>query len=209
MKTKTVGLTARQAAFVEAYITDPERNAERAAKAAGFKQHGWRVAKLPNVAAEIAKRSATVSERANIDAVEVLKVLERQSRATLADFLVDGPDGHMVISIPNGTSRERLAGLAQVETESYVEPGEDGQVVKKIKIKVYDPRHAAETLGRHLGVLKDGKSRDDGDPSKAPSVPRILIVDGEEARRLIADMRAAKELTNERPESGGRAAKGQ
>jgi phage terminase small subunit len=134
------GLTAKQQAFVEAYLANGF-NATAAARKAGYSERtahaiGWENLRKPEIATLIQQGMA---ERA-MSADEVLARIAEQARGTMDDFLDE--DGK--IDLKQGRERGKLH---LVKTRSVTKEGE--------RIELYSSQMALEILAKAHGLLID------------------------------------------------------
>lgn len=134
------GLTDKQRAFVEAYLTCGF-NATEAARRAGYSERtahaiGWENLRKPEIAAAIQQG---LSER-TMPADEVLARLAEQARGTMDDFLDDAGD----IDLKRARDRGRLH---LVKTRGVTKEGG--------RIELYSAQTALEILAKHHKLLTD------------------------------------------------------
>jgi phage terminase small subunit len=134
------GLTAKQQAFVVAYLSNGF-NATAAARTAGYPKRaahvtGWENLRKPKIASLIQQG---LTERA-MPANEVLARLAEQARGTMDDFLDD--DGK--IDLKQGRERGKLH---LVKARSVTKEGE--------RIELYSSQAALEILAKHHALLTE------------------------------------------------------
>ena len=144
-------LTPKQQRFIEEYLVD--LNATQAAIRAGYSplradQQGLENLRKPDIATAIAAQRAKVSERAEVETVQIVKEL---SRVALSDvrkvFKEDGSVMH-----PREFDDATAAAVSSVEFDP-----EGG-----FKIKLWDKNSAADKLMKHLGGYeRDNKQKTD------------------------------------------------
>jgi hypothetical protein len=138
-------LNPQQKHFVDLYLGECRFNAEKAALQAGYAGDGWRVLKVPAVAAQVEERL----EDAAMTADEVLARLSDQARNPASEFFrVD----------PNGRPYVDLQGLLDAGW---------GHVVKGIKmtefgsvVEFFDAQAALIQIGRHHKLFTDRVEHD-------------------------------------------------
>lgn len=135
----TEGLTAKQQAFVNAYLVC--LNATEAARRAGYSEKtaaaiGWENLRKPEIAVLIRQGMA---ERA-MPADEVLARIAEQARGTMEDFLDDAGD----IDLKQARDRGKLH---LIKSRSVTKEGE--------RIELYSAQTALELLAKHHGLLLD------------------------------------------------------
>lgn len=186
------GLTPRQARFVEEYLVD--LNATQAAKRAGYsptsaKQVSVEVMSNPSVSRAVAERVADRNERLEMRQDAVVLELARLGFSNMADYIRFDTDGQPVVDLEK-CSREQLACIQEITTETRRETGEDGERsadVIKVKVKLYDRRQALESLGKHLGLYLTRLADADGRALGSGLVDRLEL-----ARRAVYLLRFGK-----------------
>jgi phage terminase small subunit len=146
-------LTTKQDAFCQEYLKD--LNGTRAAIRAGYSKKGAHVqaAQLlsnPNVSTRLQELKAQRSQRTQIDADWVLRRLEQDSAADIADLYDEEGKLKAVKDWPKAFRTGLVAG---VETAQI---GEGGVITVK-KVKLADRARYLEMIGRHIdvGAFKD------------------------------------------------------
>lgn len=143
-------MTGKRRAFVEHYLGTAHFNATQAAKLAGYqdpRNEGWRLLQQPEIKAAVSEHLDAAAMAAN----EVLARLADHARGTLEDFLDSAG------SIDLGQAREagKLHLIRELLIEEERRGGEDGTVVRKVRVKLYDAQAALVQLGRHHGLFTD------------------------------------------------------
>lgn len=144
-------MTPKQKRFVEEYIID--LNATQAAIRAGYAESGARTegARLladADIGAAISAALAARSERTAIDADWVLKRLDMEASADLADLYTESGQLKPVHQWPLIWRQGLVAGLEAVE-----EKDERGNVIGMVqKVKLSDRIKRVELIGKHVGV---------------------------------------------------------
>lgn len=151
---QAIGLSDKQAAFVDEYLID--FNAKQAAIRAGYsakaaEQQGSRLLSIAKVQHGIKLRSQQRTERIELDQDFVLKRLASELQADLAD-LYDKDSGDLR-PVHEWPLAWRL-GLV-TDHEVLVAHSEDGPATFTKKIKQSDRLKRLELLMRHLGMLND------------------------------------------------------
>lgn len=148
-----VELTLKQRAFVEEYLADPERNATKAARRAGYSfssaaQSASNILKLPHVKAAIEERQGKLLESFGITEVRILQELAKIGFANIQDFAALTEDGRSIRDVP----REQTAAIKEVT----IEQTDNGRFsVKKTKLSLADKQAALVQMGKHLGMFKE------------------------------------------------------
>jgi len=162
-------LTAKQRAFVEAYLRNG-RNAAEAYRAAYNTKAGAktvadeasRLLQHPGIAPVVAaadKRAAEATERVidryAVSKERVVAELARIGFANMQDYMRAGPDGDPYLDFSKLTP-DQAAALAEVTVEDFKEGrGKDARDVRRVKFKLHDKRAALVDLGRTLGIFSD------------------------------------------------------
>ncbi|WP_283419227.1 terminase small subunit [Sphingopyxis sp. Geo48] len=144
-------LNAKQQRFVDEYLVD--LNATQAAMRAGYSERtaneqGARLLAHVSVAAAIASGIAARSERTKVSADWVLRRLEMEAEADLADLYDDGGNLLPVKQWPLIWRQGLVAGVETVREKG--KEGDDESFVDKIKIS--DRVKRIELLGKHVDV---------------------------------------------------------
>jgi phage terminase small subunit len=159
-------LTPREHAFVSAYLES--HNATQAYVKAGYSPKGAnanaaRLIAKDSVSAAIQSGEAAAKKRHIKTLDNVVEELSRIAFVGLSRF-TRIKDGDPVVDFSNCTQAD-LDLLSEITVESYIEgKGDEAKTVKKVKIKLNDRQRALETLGKHLGLFKEG-------PNVAPPNP--------------------------------------
>lgn len=144
-------LTPLQQRFVEEYLID--LNATQAAGRAGSKAKSLNTAGAeflanPCVAAEIEKRIAARSERAQINADWVLTRLAAEAEADVADLYTEAGGLKPIHEWPKIWRQGLVAGIDVEQIK-----GPDGSVAgDMVKIKLSDRIRRLELIGKHVRV---------------------------------------------------------
>ena len=138
-----MALTYKQQLFIEHYLTC--MNATEAARRAGYSAKtaasiGSENLRKPEIASAISERL----KEAAMSADEVLRRLADQARATMEDFISEGPLGPDV-----DLEKAREAGKLHLLKKFKVD--KDGGVA----IELHDPQTALVHLGRYHGLFLD------------------------------------------------------
>ena len=99
----------------------------------------------PLVQERIAELDAEYLAEVQRDAANVLRMTLAQAETGLGAFLRFDEHGDPVIDLASAT-REQIDTLGEVTVETYVEPGEGGRAVKRVKIKAGDRNKAIDRL---------------------------------------------------------------
>lgn len=147
-----------QATFAREYVID--RNATRAAIAAGYSEHtagvqGCNLLKRINVKNLIAQHSSRLAKKADVTAEKVLQELQRLAFSNMEDYLMVLPNGMADIDLSKLT-RDQAASIQEikVDTTGGTGDGERRQVLRTT-FKLADKGQNLERLGRHLKLFTD------------------------------------------------------
>jgi phage terminase small subunit len=165
MKDKQRKLTKKQKLFVAEYQKD--WNATRAAIVVGYKEH-----RASEIACRLVKKSQVqeaiekaMAERLRKIGVHSERILTEVARVGLSDLRkLYNEDGSL--KLPHEWSDEAAAAVAGVEvSEIFAGEGKARTLVGHTKkVRVFDKVRALELLSKNLGIIGNGKHRDeDGD----------------------------------------------
>ena len=143
---KTIGLSPKQALFVEEYLVD--RNATEAAKRAGYSAKSARAIgtenlQKPVVSAAIAKRQADRAERTEITQDLVVQGLADIAFANVGD-VARWSGSTVELESSENPSKAALSAVAQVSVGQF-----------GVTLRMHDKRAALVDLGKHLGMFRD------------------------------------------------------
>lgn len=189
---KREALTAKQERFVEEYLVD--LNATQAAIRAGYSERtaytmGHQTKNLPHIAAAIAARRATLSDKAGITTERVLAELAKIGFSDIRKMFTPGGNLLPIAELDD----DAAACLSSVEVVTRRAPGgEEAEVEHVAKIKLWDKKGALVDIGKHLGMFTEkveltGK---DGGPIAIEDISNI------EAARRIAFLLSAADRQN-------------
>lgn len=138
-------LTAKQELFVNEYVQS--WNAAKAAALAGYRgdgfKVGWRILRVPKVAAVIKDRL----EEYAMPAFEALARLAQIARASVGDFLIYDPEtGQFNVELPDDTTAEQLFPAVK-----KIKRFPDG----RLEIEMFDKLRALELIGKHFRLFAD------------------------------------------------------
>lgn len=148
-----VELTVLQRRFIEEYLSDPERNATKAARRAGYAynsaaQMASEILKKPHVKAAIEERQGKLLESFGITETRILQELAKIGFANIQDFAALTEDGGSIRNVP----RDQTAAIKEVT----IEQTDNGRFsVKKTKLSLADKQAALVQMGKHLGMFKE------------------------------------------------------
>jgi phage terminase small subunit len=139
-------LNPKQRAFALEYLVD--LNATQAAIRAGYKKEaanraGWRLLRLPQVAAAIAAATAARAARTRVSADRVIEEYARLAFTDMRNYTEWGPAG---IKLRPHTA------LSEAEAAAVKELTEIGPKGRP-RIRLHDKRPALDALARHLGLF--------------------------------------------------------
>ena len=136
----------------------------KAYEAAGFKpnpKNAGRLKKIKDVQDRIDELLSISAKAVGITLENVLAELGRIGFANISDYVdTSGPAPEINLK---GVSREKLAALSEITTESVFENRGTGKPVevRKVKIKLWDKRGALVDLGKHLGMGREVTNDED------------------------------------------------
>src|SRR5215510_2041359 len=140
-------LTYKQRRFVDEFMID--RNAAQAALRAGYGEKcarsiGSAMLAHYKVRAEVDRRSAELSDRASVAAIQVIEKLWAIVRANIADYLIVDADGQIRLD-PSKIRGEQAAPIAALATEGATADGGGGHA-RRTHIRMHDKIAAADKL---------------------------------------------------------------
>lgn len=155
-------LTPKQALFIGQYLADADRNATRAAIAAGVPERSAAVTasrwmKSPKVAAAIQEGTARIEAKLEVKAERVLRELAKLAFYDPRD-LFDEKGQLKKFTELDEITRAAVAGL-DVETREFEGEGPVVQTYVK-KFKLADKGQNLERLGRYLKLFTDRVEHD-------------------------------------------------
>ena len=166
-------LTLREQRFVDAIMIDADQL--RAAKTAGYtgrnegtmRALACKLRNKANIAAEIARRMAIATRKADITVVEVLLGLKELAFSNMGDYLEEGRNGMPQFKKLKHLTREQLAALSEV---SVIEDG----LKRTIRFKLHNKRDALVDLGRYLKMFVEAQGANG--PGNGHTTNNTLIV---------------------------------
>lgn len=133
-------------------------NKREACRRAGFEpSYANQVFRKPQVIHEMERLKKKMDAKFELNAEWITQRLMRMAEAglTLAKFKKVDTDGQLYWDF-TGATPEELSVITSLTTDTYVEGrGKNGQVVKKFKIGITDPKMALDSLARIQGLFKD------------------------------------------------------
>lgn len=166
-------LNDRQRIFVREYRID--RNATRAAKAAGYSEKtahviGCRLLKNVQVEQEIRSVTEKRLEKLELTGDRVINELALLGFSNMQDYIKTNGEGDVYVSLAE-LDRDKAAAIQEVVIDHYVDGhGETAREVKRTRFKLADKGINLERLGKHFGVFnKDNELnvKFDTDPDSA------------------------------------------
>lgn len=157
-----MGLTAKQARFVEEYLVD--LNATQAAIRAGYSAKtahtiGHENLSKPEIAAAISTAQQARSQRTQITQERVLEELAKIGFSDIRKMF----SGGSLRSVDN-LDDETAGAISSIEVISKPGPPDDEgnrEVELVHKVKMWDKIAALEKIGRHLGMFDGASGNDD------------------------------------------------
>ena len=204
LSSKRRELTPKQKLFVAEY----QRcwNATRAACRAGFsaktaKEKGYELIHKNSLVKEAIERA--VSENLRKVGVHSERVLTELARVALSDLRnVYNEDGRL--KLPSEWSDEAAAAVAGVEvTEEFQGKGLDRVLTGYTKkVRTYDKVRALELLSKHLGIIGNGKHRDEDEDEGGERVLTPLELSAKMFYYLEIMVKRNKEIEAQKALSG-------
>lgn len=173
------GITPRQRAFVEAYLTT--WNASEAARRAGYSaktagEIGYENLKKPEIQAEIDSHLTEMG----MTAAEVLARLTAHARGDVSHFLVQRGD-EVAIDLSGADAQAHLYLIKKVRQRRRILRQRDGSEIEEIEmeLELHDPQAALVQLGRFHKLFVDRQEHTgkDGAPLHPQGVVTIFIPD--------------------------------
>ena len=155
-------LTEREQRFIDATIqgaigrTALEKAGYDLKTDDAYRSTAARLRNKRNVAAEIERRMAIASRKADVTVVDVLIGLKELAFANMDDFLEEDARGLPQFKRLSEMTREQKAALSEVSV--IEEPAPLGQTPKKtIRFKLHNKRDALVDLGRYLKMFVEAQ----------------------------------------------------
>lgn len=158
-----VGLTPKQRAFAEFYLSDPSQNKTLAAQKAGYLNPGVlgckliKSKKIQEFLSLAGKKAAQVVERkfnvAIMKPAEIKARLSDQARGSLVNYIT--PSGDLDIEAMRAEDKGHLLKRFKVTTRT----GKDGQSERDVTADPADAQGALRELGSYYGMAKDKNSQ--------------------------------------------------
>lgn len=166
-------LNDRQRIFVREYRID--RNATRAATAAGYKKNsahvtGCKLLKNAKVADELRAVTEKRLEKLELTGDRVINELALLGFSNMLDYIKTNAEGDVYVSLAE-LDRDKAAAIQEVVIDHYTDGhGETAREVKRTRFKLADKGINLERLGKHFGTFnKDNELnvKFDADPDSA------------------------------------------
>lgn len=136
-------------------------NKREAMRACGFSERSipgyqHRLFNHPDVLHEIDKRRQSMNRRSEITVDRIEQEYAKLAFANLGDLLEIQDDGSAILDLA-GMSPEQRAAIAEYSVDEYTDrsANEDGEVVKKYKVKFHDKKGALDALAKIRGMFKE------------------------------------------------------
>ena len=112
---------------------------------------------------EIDRRQTENRRRLTKTSDDVVMALSKLAFSGMSSFVKVGSTGHPYVTMEDCT-KEDLDLLQEITVESYMEgDGEDAQMVKKMKIKLYSRLDALKVMAQYFGLLNGKNANEDMD----------------------------------------------
>lgn len=149
-------LNDRQRIFVREYRID--RNATRAATAAGYKKNsahvtGCKLLKNAKVADELRAVTEKRLEKLELTGDRVINELALLGFSNMYDYIKTNGHGDIYVNLAE-LDRDKAAAIQEITVDVYTEGhGEQAREVKKTRFKLADKGQNLERLGKHFGIF--------------------------------------------------------
>jgi phage terminase small subunit len=179
-------LRPAERAFVDAYVSDCEREAERKGERVSLALHRAIPAETvaasdgmlerPMVTAAIAERIATLAADSELTVRRVVKELMGIAFASIGDYMTIGEDGQPYFDLARCTP-EQLAAVQSIDVEEQMTRT---GLNRKFKIKLHDKLAGIDKLARYMGILEADNPhwRADQPRNVTPVLPGAITTDG-------------------------------
>src|SRR5208282_2104379 len=148
----TPELTGRRAIFALEYCVD--RNATRAAIAAGYSVRGSELLRNPKVSAEIARQTEERCKKLSVSADEVTKRLKRLAFFDIRKLYNEDGSLKRMVDLDDDTAAA-ICGVQVAKVFKHFAKGHE-ETGTTTKVKLCDSGINCERLGRHIpGYFKD------------------------------------------------------
>ncbi len=177
-----------QRRFVDEYMLDC--NAMAAGVRAGYSAKtinsgGPKLLTIPAVKAEIERRQATLSKKAEIKAEQVIAEFVKVGMANMGDYVEVDADGNVRLKLDK-LPREAWAAVGEITQEEYTDGrGEDARPVKRTKFKLHPKIDALNSLAKHLGMFVERQKIEESHDHTV----RILVEDARGNTRHVSSLR--------------------
>lgn len=152
-------MNPRQERFCERYII--HLNATQAAIEAGYSEHtaaqmGYENLRKPEIVSRIDGLKAERSQRAKIDADEVLHYLTELYRTSPEDMYVEDEEGRPRLKKASELTRAQWNTIQSVKITDTDTPGRHGTTLRRqLEVRHYPRDKALEMAMRHLALFTD------------------------------------------------------
>lgn len=152
-------LGIRQKQFCEAYLSDPEMNATKAAMVAGYSKNtaycqGPRLLKDPRVQEYIAERMKTRNKETGVSPERVLAEVTHMALDDMGNYVNWETDEAGNVDLRVKSSKDiDTRNIREITYTTYTD--KNGGKRSTLNLKLYDKTPALITLGKHLGIIKD------------------------------------------------------
>ena len=113
-------------------------------------QRAWLLMRRPRVQDTIRRLQERYADDMQVGTESTLREYAHIAFANVGDFI--DAEGRVDLS---KVTREQMAAVSSVETETYVEGrGEEAETVKRVKLRFHSKTDALEALAKHLGLFE-------------------------------------------------------
>lgn len=168
--------SAAELVFVDAIIAgDNQLTAARkmGMTEASARRHAHEVRNRPQVDAEITRRMAAATKRADVSRDDIVAEMKKLAFSNIGNYLTPDGDGMPAFRRIDQITPEHLAAIQDItvttETDHITSAGKgdddavEKTTVKRVRFKLHDKLSALKTLGQHVGMFADDEKKNGGD----------------------------------------------
>lgn len=158
-----IPLPPKHAKFVDLYLLDPQ-NSAKAYRDAGYKcksdatagTNARRLLQNAAVKSEIARRTAEISSKVDVNAARLLQEIKLVAYSDIANLLEEAEDGTARMKPWSEIPEHARRAIASIKVKRYREgTGPDARRVEVTEFKLWGKTAAHDQIARHLGMFKD------------------------------------------------------
>jgi hypothetical protein len=149
--------------YVDAYVADAERTADRNNERISLALNRPIPAKvieqsrgmldIPLVRAAIAERINDIAASSELTVQRIIKELMAMAFSSMGDYMTVGEDGKPYFDLARCTPEE-LSAIKSIEYETTGGDGISRATRNKLKIALYDKQGAIDMLGKYMGIFE-------------------------------------------------------